>query len=116
MAEEDNAQTDVPMPEGHPTLDIPMDVQRSREDMRTSTEQLVLFRGAQPGMYNGMPHPTRLDSWIEQTEQILEVFQVPRNLWVPFAIIHLEGEASRWQSELGADSHTTSWSSFVNTL
>ena len=104
------------MPEDHPTLDIPMDVQRSREDMRTPTEWLVLFRGAQPSMYNGVPHPTRLDSWIEKTERILKVFQVPRNLWISFAIIQLEGEASRLWRNLQADSHTTSWSSFIGAL
>ena len=30
-----------------------------------------------------------------------------------FAVIQLEGEASRWWRNLQADSHTTSWSSFI---
>ena len=116
MAEGDNAQRDAPMPEEHPALDIPMDVQWSWEEMMIPAEWLVLFHGAQPGVYDRVPHPTRLDSWIEQTERILEVSWVPRNLWVSFAIIQLEGEATRWWSNLQEDAHTTSWSSFAGAL
>ena len=116
MANENNAQRDVPMPENPLVLDIPTDIQRSRKEVRTPVEWLVLFREAKPGMYNEVPHPTCLDSWIELTERILEVSWIPRNLWVPFTTIQLEGEASRWWSELGAESHVTRWSSFVNTL
>ena len=67
MAEGGNAQRYALMPEEHPALDIPMDVQRSQEEMMIPAEWLVLFRGAQPGVYDGVPHPTSLDSWIEQT-------------------------------------------------
>ncbi len=82
------------MPENLPVLDILMDILRSREDVRTSAEWLVLFRWAHPSIYNGVPHPNRLDSWIDQTERILEVSRIPRNLWVPFATIQLDGVAS----------------------
>ena len=57
------------------------------------------FSRAQLGIYNGVPHPTRLDTWVLQAEQILEVSGVPMNLWVPFATIQLEGEAPRWWSD-----------------
>ena len=100
MAEGDNAQREAPMPEEHPVLDIPMDVQRSRKEMMIPAELLVLFRGVQPGMYYGMSHPDHLDTRVEQTKRILEASRVPRNLWVSFTIIQLEGEASKWWSNL----------------
>ena len=116
MANEDNAQGGVPVPENPPVLDIPMDTMRSREDVRTPAEWLVLFRWAQPSIYNGVPHPSRLETWIDQKERLLEASRIPRNLWVSFAVIQLEGEASRWWRNLQADSHTTSWSSFIGVL
>ena len=110
MAEGGDAPIEVPERE------IPMDVQRSREQMMIPTEWLVLFRGALPGVYDGVPHPTRLGTWVGQIQHILEAARIPRNLWVPFAIILLEGEAARWWGDLQPDPNTTSWSSFVDAL
>ena len=90
MEEDKNAPADVPVRE------ISMDVQRTREEMMIPAKWLVLFRGALLRVFDGMPHPTRLDSWIGQTERIVEAYPVLRNLWVRFAIIQLEGEASKW--------------------
>ena len=67
-------------------------------------------------MYDGVPHPTRLGTWVGQIHHILEVARIPRNLWVPFAIIQLEGEAARWWGDLQADPNTMCWSSFVGAL
>ena len=87
MTNENNAQGGVPVPENPPVLDIAMDTMQSREDVRTLVEWLVLFRWAQPCIYNGVPHPSRLETWIDQTERLLEASRILRNLWVSFAVI-----------------------------
>ena len=46
MANEDNAQEGVLVPDNPPVLEILMDTMRSREDVRTPVEWLVLFRWA----------------------------------------------------------------------
>ena len=116
MTEGDDTPRDTPVPEEYPALDILMDVQRSREKMMIPAEWLVLFRGALPGVYDGVPHPTRLGTWVGQIQHILEAARIPGNLWVPFAIIQLEGEAARWWGDLQADPNTMCWSSFVGAL
>ena len=58
MAEGGDAPVEVPERE------IPIDVQRTREQMMIPAEWLVLFRGALPSVYKGVPHPTRLEMWI----------------------------------------------------
>ena len=49
-------------------------------------------------------------------ERILEVTHTPRQYWVSFATIQLNRVASLWWLDLGADSRTTSWSSFTEAL
>ena len=44
--------------------DMHVDVQRSREDVRTAAEWLVLFRRAQVDVYDGHYDPLGLDAWI----------------------------------------------------
>ena len=82
--------------EDPPVQNVPIDVQRTREDARMSMEWLVLFRKTRPDVYNGVPHPTRLDAWILQLERILEISHVPRSYWVPFSTIQLGGATSIW--------------------
>ena len=67
-------------------------------------------------MYSGAPHPTYFDTWRHQLERILEITKVPHNLWVLFATVQLEGDASRWWSSLEANPYTTSQSSFIGAL
>ena len=52
------------IPVDPPERDIHVDVQRSREDVRTTTEWLVLFRRAQGDVYDGHYNPIGLDTWI----------------------------------------------------
>ena len=47
---------------------------------------------------------------------LLEFSHIPRQYWVPLATIQLDRVASIWWRDLGADSHTTTWSSFTNAL
>ena len=54
---------DVPVPKKHLMRDIPIDIQRTREEERTSTEWLVFFRITHLATYDGAPHPTYLDTW-----------------------------------------------------
>ena len=62
MAENGNDQINVPVPEDPLIRNILMDVQRSREDERTSAEWLVLFRKSGPDVYDGAFDPTRLEA------------------------------------------------------
>ena len=103
MADPVNNQGPEHIPEDPPERDIHVDVQRSREDVRTSAEWLVLFRRARGGVYDGQYDPIGLDAWIVQMEQILETTHTPRQYWVAFATIQLGRLAALWWRDLGAD-------------
>ena len=108
MAENGDDQRNEHVLEDPPVRDIHVDVLRTREDVRMSAKWLVLFRKVRPNVYDGAFHPTHLEAWILQLEWILEISHVPRQYWVPFATIQLDGVASIWWRDLRADSRTTS--------
>ena len=71
MAEHGDNQGNEQVPVDPPVRDIHIDVLRTCEDVRTSMEWLVLFRGARADVYDWAFHPTRLEAWIIQIERIL---------------------------------------------
>ena len=64
MAENGDDQRNEHVPKDPPVRDIYVDVQQTREEVRTSVEWLVLFRKAWPDVYDGVFHPTCLEAWI----------------------------------------------------
>ena len=76
IAKEGNVPIVMSVPEDDPVRDIPMDVERAREEIRTSAEWLVLFLNTLPSTYNGASHPTYLDMWRLQIERIFGVYRV----------------------------------------
>ena len=96
--------------------DIHVDIQRTQEDVRTSAEWLVLFRRARGDIYDGYYDLVGLEAWIIQMKRILETTHTLMQYWVSFATIQLGRLASLWWYDLGADSHTTIWSSFTGAL
>ena len=64
MAENGNEQRNVHVLDDPPVRDIPIDVQRSQEDVRMFAEWLVLFRKTRPDVYDRVPHLTHLEAWI----------------------------------------------------
>ena len=89
MAEQGDNQGHELVPADPPVRDIHVDVQRTREDVRTSAEWLVLFRRARGDVYDGYYDPIGLEAWIVQMERILETIHTPRQYWVSFATIQL---------------------------
>ena len=116
MAEPVNDQGHEHIPVDPPERDIQMDVQRSREEVRTAAEWLVLFRRARGDVYEGQYDPIGLDAWVVQMELILEAMHTPQQYWVVFSTIQLGRLAAIWWRDLGADPRTTSWSSFIGAL
>ena len=78
MADPVNNQGLEYIPVDPPERDIHVDVQRTREDVKTSTEWLVLFKRARGDFYDGHYDPIGLDAWIVQMKLILEAIHTPR--------------------------------------
>ena len=89
MADPVANQGPEPIPVDPPERDIHVDVQRTREDVRTSAEWLVLFRRARVDVYDGHFDPIGLEAWIIQMEGILQATHTPRQYLVAFAAIQL---------------------------
>ena len=87
MADPVNDKGPEHIPVDPPERDIYVDVQRSREDVRTATEWLVIFKRARGDVYDGHYDPIGLDAWIVQMELILEATHTPRQYCVAFATI-----------------------------
>ena len=66
------------IPVDPPERDIHVDVQMTREDVRTSAEWLVLFRRAWGDVYDGYYDHIGLEAWIVQMERILKATHTPR--------------------------------------
>ena len=104
------------IPVDPPERDIHVDVQRTQEDVRTSAEWLMLFKRARGDIFDGYYDLIGLEAWIIQMERILEATHTSRQYWVMFVTIQLGRLASLWWHDLGGDSRTTTWSSFIGAL
>ena len=71
MADPAANQGPEPIPVDPPERDIHVDVQRTREDVKTSAEWLVLFRKARGDVYDGNFDSISMEAWIIQMEGIL---------------------------------------------